>query len=101
MAAATLADRTDDQGDDLVPAHAVVGGNWGDEGKGHVTDLLAAEADLVVRYQGGRNAGHTVIHEAGRFVLHQLPAGVFHAGVVNVLGPGVALDVAALVAELA
>ena len=83
-----------------MPAHAVVGANWGDEGKGKFSDVFAAQAALVVRYQGGRNAGHTVIHEAGRFVLHQLPAGVFHAGVVNVLGPGVALDVAPLLAEL-
>jgi adenylosuccinate synthase len=83
-----------------MPAHAVVGANWGDEGKGKFTDLFAAEAAVVVRYQGGRNAGHTVIHERGRFVLHQLPSGVFHAGVVNVLGPGVALDVPALLSEL-
>ena len=83
-----------------MPAHAVVGANWGDEGKGKFSDVFAAQAALVVRYQGGRNAGHTVIHEGGRFVLHQLPAGVFHAGVVNVLGPGVALDVPALLAEL-
>src|SRR5215510_5116869 len=83
-----------------MPAHAVVGANWGDEGKGKFSDLFAAEAAVVVRYQGGRNAGHTVIHERGRFVLHQLPAGVFRAGVVNVLGPGVALDVPALLAEL-
>lgn len=83
-----------------MPAHAVVGANWGDEGKGKFSDVFAAQSALVVRYQGGRNAGHTVIHERGRFVLHQLPAGVFHAGVVNVLGPGVALDVPALLAEL-
>jgi adenylosuccinate synthase len=83
-----------------MPAHAVVGANWGDEGKGKLADVFASRADLVVRDQGGRNAGHTVIHERGRFVLHQLPAGVFHAGVVNVLGPGVALDVPALLSEL-
>jgi adenylosuccinate synthase len=83
-----------------MPAHAVVGANWGDEGKGKFSDIFAADAALVVRYQGGRNAGHTVIHERGRFVLHQLPAGVFHEGAVNVLGPGVALDVPALLAEL-
>jgi adenylosuccinate synthase len=79
----------------------VVGANWGDEGKGKLTDCLAAEADFVVRFQGGRNAGHTVVNEWGRFALHLLPSGVFHRGVVNVLGPGVALDVPGLLAELA
>ncbi len=84
-----------------MPVAAVVGANWGDEGKGKMTDLLAGEADLVVRFQGGRNAGHTIVNEYGRFALHLLPSGVFRAGVVNVLGPGVALDVDALLAELA
>ena len=78
---------------------AVVGANWGDEGKGKFTDLLAEEADFVVRFQGGRNAGHTVINDYGRFALHLLPSGVFHSNVVNVLGPGVALDIRALLAE--
>ena len=80
---------------------AVVGANWGDEGKGKLTDWLAAEADFVVRYQGGRNAGHTIVNEQGRFALHLLPSGVFRPGVVNVLGPGVALDIDALLAEIA
>lgn len=83
-----------------MPALAVVGANWGDEGKGKMTDALAAEADFVVRFQGGRNAGHTVIHDGGKFVLHLLPCGVFHAGVVSVLGPGVALDLEAFFNEL-
>jgi len=84
-----------------MPVHAVVGANWGDEGKGRMTDRLAAEADFVVRFQGGRNAGHTIVNEYGRFALHLLPSGVFRPEVVNVLGPGVALDVPALLAELA
>ena len=71
---------------------AVVGVNWGDEGKGRMVDLLTERYDLVVRYQGGGNAGHTVINEKGKFALHLLPSGVFREGVVNVLGSGVALD---------
>jgi len=83
-----------------MPVLAVVGANWGDEGKGKMTDALAERADFVVRFQGGRNAGHTVIHDAGKFVLHLLPSGVFQAGVTSVLGPGVALDMAAFFGEL-
>jgi len=71
---------------------AVVGVNWGDEGKGRLVDLLAEKYDVVVRFQGGGNAGHTVINEFGRFALHLLPAGIFRKGVVNVLGNGVAVD---------
>jgi len=71
---------------------AVVGINWGDEGKGRMVDLLTDDYDIVVRYQGGGNAGHTVVNGYGRFALHLLPSGVFHPGVVNVLGSGVALD---------
>ena len=63
----------------------IVGANWGDEGKGKVTDLLAEESDVVVRFQGGANAGHTIINEYGKFALHLLPSGVFHQNVVNVL----------------
>jgi adenylosuccinate synthase len=81
-------------------ATAIVGANWGDEGKGKITDLLAGEADIVVRFQGGRNAGHTVINDYGKFALHLLPCGVFRPNVVNVLGPGVALDIAAFLDEL-
>ncbi|MBW2229052.1 MAG: adenylosuccinate synthase [Deltaproteobacteria bacterium] len=83
-----------------MPVDAVVGAGWGDEGKGKLTDYLAAEADVVVRFQGGRNAGHSIENEWGRFALHLLPSGVFHPGVLNVLGPGVALDVDALLGEL-
>ncbi|TVY10066.1 adenylosuccinate synthase [Paenibacillus cremeus] len=80
---------------------AVVGANWGDEGKGKVTDVFAAEADVVVRYQGGSNAGHTIINSYGKFSLHLLPSGVFYPHVTNVIGPGVALNVSELMAELA
>ena len=71
---------------------AIVGINWGDEGKGRVVDLLTADHDIVIRYQGGGNAGHTVINDKGKFALHLLPSGIFHDGVVNILGNGVALD---------
>ncbi|MBR3099704.1 MAG: adenylosuccinate synthase [Clostridia bacterium] len=71
---------------------AVVGINWGDEGKGRMVDLLTQRYDVVVRYQGGGNAGHTVINEFGKFALHLLPSGIFRKGVINVLGNGVALD---------
>ena len=71
---------------------AIVGINWGDEGKGRMVDLLTNSYDVVVRYQGGGNAGHTVVNEHGKFALHLLPSGIFREGVVNVLGNGVALD---------
>lgn len=71
---------------------AIVGINWGDEGKGRMVDLLTEDYDVVVRYQGGGNAGHTVVNERGKFALHLLPSGIFRDGVVNVLGNGVALD---------
>ena len=71
---------------------AIVGINWGDEGKGRMVDLLTQNYDVVVRYQGGGNAGHTVINEHGKFALHLLPSGIFRPGVVNILGNGVALD---------
>ena len=70
----------------------IVGINWGDEGKGRMVDLLTEDYDVVVRYQGGGNAGHTVINEKGKFALHLLPSGIFRDGVVNILGNGVALD---------
>jgi adenylosuccinate synthase len=79
---------------------AVVGANWGDEGKGRMVDALAGEHDIIVRYQGGGNAGHTVITEQGKFVLHLLPSGVLRPGKVNMLGPGVALDAGLLAREL-
>ena len=71
---------------------AIVGINWGDEGKGRMVDLLTQDYDIVVRYQGGGNAGHTVVNEYGKFALHLLPSGIFRKGVMNVLGNGVALD---------
>lgn len=71
---------------------AIVGINWGDEGKGRMVDLLTENYDVVVRFQGGGNAGHTVINELGKFALHLLPSGIFRNGVVNILGNGVALD---------
>ena len=71
---------------------AIVGINWGDEGKGRMVDLLTQDYDIVVRYQGGGNAGHTVVNEYGKFALHLLPSGIFREGVMNVLGNGVALD---------
>ena len=79
---------------------AIVGINWGDEGKGRMVDLLTGNYDIVVRYQGGGNAGHTVMNEYGKFALHLLPSGIFHKNVVNVLGNGVALDPENLLAEI-
>ena len=79
---------------------AIVGANWGDEGKGKITDLLAETSDVVVRFQGGANAGHTIINDYGRFALHILPSGTFYPHVTNIIGNGVALDVAKLAAEL-
>ena len=71
---------------------AIVGINWGDEGKGRMVDLIANDYDIVVRYQGGGNAGHTVSNDMGEFALHLLPSGIFRKEVVNILGNGVALD---------
>ena len=79
---------------------AIVGSSWGDEGKGKITDLLAGEADAVVRFQGGANAGHTIINAYGKNVLHLLPSGVFNPEVMNVIAGGVALDAEMLFAEL-
>lgn len=79
---------------------AIVGANWGDEGKGKVTDLLAEKSDVVIRFQGGANAGHTIINDYGRFALHTLPSGVFYPHVTNVIGNGVALDIGKLADEL-
>ncbi len=78
---------------------AVVGANWGDEGKGKITDVLAKDADIVVRFQGGANAGHTIKNKYGKFALHTLPSGVFNEGVINCIGNGVALDADKLIAE--
>src|SRR3712207_2663337 len=79
---------------------AVVGAQWGDEGKGRVVDYLAADADLVIRYGGGNNAGHTVVNPQGHFKLHLIPSGIFHARTRNLLGNGVVINPPALVAEL-
>ncbi len=80
--------------------HAIVGANWGDEGKGKITDMLAGQSEIVIRFQGGANAGHTIINDYGRFALHLLPSGVFHRDVVNMIGAGVALDIEALLSEM-
>ena len=79
---------------------AIVGANWGDEGKGKITDMLAEQSDVVIRFQGGANAGHTIINDYGRFALHILPSGTFYPHITNIIGNGVALDVKKLVNEL-
>lgn len=79
---------------------AIVGANWGDEGKGKITDMLAAEADIVIRFQGGSNAGHTIINDYGKFALHQMPSGVFNENIVNIIGTGVAFNIPYFVKEL-
>lgn len=79
---------------------AIVGANWGDEGKGKITDLLANESDMVIRFQGGANAGHTIINEHGRFALHLMPSGVCHENIVNIIGNGVAFDIQKFLNEL-
>ena len=78
---------------------AIVGANWGDEGKGKITDLLASDSDIVIRFQGGANAGHTIINEHGRFALHLMPSGVCHENIVNIIGNGVALDIRKFIKE--
>ena len=80
---------------------AIVGANWGDEGKGKITDVLAAESDVVIRFQGGSNAGHTIINQYGKFALHQLPSGVFYDHITNIIGNGVALDIGKFLREAA
>lgn len=79
---------------------AIVGANWGDEGKGKITDMFAAKSDIVVRFQGGANAGHTIINDKGKTVLHLLPSGVCYDHIVNVIGNGVALNVPTFINEL-
>ena len=79
---------------------AIVGANWGDEGKGKITDSLAKESDIVVRYQGGSNAGHTIVNEYGKFALHMLPSGVFYNHTTSVIGSGVALNIPILISEI-
>jgi len=79
---------------------AIVGANWGDEGKGKITDMCAAQSDIVVRFQGGSNAGHTIINDKGRFALHQLPSGIFHENTLNIIANGVALNIDYLMKEI-
>ncbi|MEY8311606.1 adenylosuccinate synthase [Oscillospiraceae bacterium 42-9] len=79
---------------------AIVGACWGDEGKGKITDVLAEDSEIVIRFQGGSNAGHTIINQYGRFVLHQLPSGVFRQNIVNIIGNGVAFSVENFVKEM-
>lgn len=79
---------------------AIVGANWGDEGKGKITDMMAQEADIVVRFQGGANAGHTIVNNYGKFALHTLPSGVFYDHTTSVIGNGVALDIPKLFQEI-
>ena len=79
---------------------AVVGANWGDEGKGKITDMLAQEADIVIRFQGGANAGHTIVNDYGKFALHTLPSGVFYNHTTNIIGNGVALNIPVFFKEL-
>lgn len=79
---------------------AIVGANWGDEGKGKITDTLAEKADIVIRFQGGSNAGHTIINDYGKFALHLLPSGVFYKHTTNIIGNGVALNIPYLINEI-
>ena len=79
---------------------AVVGANWGDEGKGKITDMLAQEADIIVRFQGGANAGHTIVNKYGKLALHTLTSGVFYSHTTSIIGNGVALDIPVLINEL-
>jgi adenylosuccinate synthase len=79
---------------------AVVGAQWGDEGKGKITDLLAQEADVVIRYQGGNNAGHTVVNQHGTFKLHLVPSGIFNPSAMCIVGPGTVVNLQVLCGEL-
>jgi adenylosuccinate synthase len=79
---------------------AVVGVNWGDEGKGRMIDLLAGEYDIVIRYQGGSNAGHTVVNDYGKFALNLIPSGIFHERIINILGNGTVIDLEHLAGEM-
>ena len=86
--------------EEITMVKAIVGANWGDEGKGKITDMLAETSDVVIRFQGGANAGHTIINDYGRFALHILPSGIFYPHTTNIIGNGVALDIEKLVTEL-
>ena len=84
----------------VIMVKAVVGANWGDEGKGKITDMLAKEADIIVRFQGGANAGHTIVNNYGKFALHTLPSGCFYAHTTSIIGNGVALNIPVLFKEI-
>jgi adenylosuccinate synthase len=84
----------------MIMVTAVVGANWGDEGKGKITDTLAEKADIIVRFQGGANAGHTIVNDYGKFALHTLPSGVFYGHTTSIIGNGVALDIPKLFNEI-
>lgn len=79
---------------------AVVGANWGDEGKGKITDMMAEDADIIIRFQGGANAGHTIVNDYGKFALHTLPSGVFYSHTTSIIGNGVALNIPVLFQEI-
>ena len=79
---------------------AIVGTNWGDEGKGRIVDLLSERYDIVVRYQGGNNAGHTVVNDKGKFVMNLMPSGILREDTANVLGPGIVIDLEHLHGEV-
>ncbi len=83
-----------------MPVTAVVGGQWGDEGKGRIVDYLAQDADMVIRFQGGDNAGHTVINEYGTFQLHHVPSGIFNPRTVNIVGTVCVVNPETLLEEL-
>ena len=79
---------------------AIVGANWGDEGKGKITDMLAQDSDIIIRFQGGANAGHTIVNNYGKFALHTLPSGVFYSHTTSIIGNGVALNIPVLINEI-
>ncbi|HER44504.1 MAG TPA: adenylosuccinate synthase, partial [Candidatus Eisenbacteria bacterium] len=83
-----------------MPATVIVGGQWGDEGKAKVVDYLMPNHDVVIRFQGGANAGHTVVNEQGKFAFHQIPSGVFYPHVTALLGNGMVIDPVAFLSEL-
>ncbi len=84
----------------MIMVKAIVGANWGDEGKGKITDMMAGKADIVIRFQGGANAGHTIVNNYGKFALHTLPSGVFYDHVTSIIGNGVALNIPILFGEI-
>src|SRR3989344_733579 len=84
-----------------MPVTAVIGAQWGDEGKGKIVDLLAQDTDMVIRFSGGNNAGHTVLNEFGEFKLHIVPAGIFNPKTLNIIGTGTVVHIPTLLGELA